>query len=144
MSSESKIPTNHVVGVLSGSKSVDDAVNKLQRAGYDDVVVMTRVDAAGEGTNPVSALWEKLSGHLSDETGFIDQYKEAAESGKVVLAVGADQGEEADRAKAIMELEGAVNIRYFGKLAVTDMSIPTNPSAPSDEQPEAPRHPEGG
>lgn len=142
MSSDSKIPTNHVVGVLSGSKSVDDAVSKLQKAGYDDVQVMTRVDATGEGVNPIASFLEKLSGHLTDETGYLDQYKEAAETGKVVLAVGAEHGEEADKAKAIMELEGAVNIRYFGKLAVTDMSIPTNPSAASDEMPEAPRNPE--
>ena len=144
MSSESKIPTNHVVGVLSGTKSIEEAVDKLEKAGYEDVLVMDRVDAAGEGVNPLAALWEKLSGHLTDETGFLDQYKEATENGKVVLAVGAEQGEEADKAKAIMELHGAVNIRYFGKLAVTDMSIPTNPSAPSDVQPEAPRHPESG
>ena len=144
MSNETKIPSNHVVGVLSGSKSVDDAVGKLRKAGFEEVLVMTRVDAAGEGTNPISALWEKLSGHLSDETGFLDQYKEATENGKVVLAVGADQGEDADKAKQIMELEGGVNIRYFGRLAVTDMSIPTNPSAPSGVQPEAPRHPESG
>ncbi len=78
------------------------------------------------------------------ETGYLDQYQEATRNGGVVLAVGADQGEEADRAREIMELEGAMNIRYFGKLAVTDMTPPTNPSAPSDAKPQGPKHPEGG
>jgi len=142
--SETKIPNNHVVGVLSGRKSVDDAVVKLRGAGYDDVLVMHRVDGAGEGVNPLSALMEKLAGHLSDETGYLDQYKEATENGDVVLAVGADQGDAADRARDILEREGAVNVRYFGRLAVTDMTPSTNPSAPSDEMPRAPRKPEGG
>ena len=144
MSEETKIPSNHVVGVLSGSKSIEDAVGKLNRAGFEDVLVMHKVDSAGEGVNPLTAFVEKLAGHLSDETGYLDQYREATEQGKVVLAVSADQGEEADKVREIMELEGAVNIRYFGRLAVTDMSIPTNPSAPSDYQPTAPKGPEGG
>ena len=144
MSNETKIPSNHVVGVISGSKSADDAVNRLHRAGYEDVLVLHRVDNLGEGVNPISALIEKLSGHLSDETGYLDQYQEATERGDVVLAVGADQGDEADKAREIMELEGAMNIRYFGRLAVTDMTPPTNPSAPADSPPQAPKQPEGG
>jgi hypothetical protein len=144
MSNETKIPNNHVVGVLSGSKSADDAVTRLNKAGFDDVVVMHHVDQLGEGTNPLTALWEKLSGHLSDETGFRDQYQEATDRGDIVLAVGADQGEEADKVREIMELEGASNIRYFGRLAVTDMTPSTNPSAPSSEVPQGPKNPEGG
>jgi len=143
MSNQSKIPTNHVVGVISGSKSADDAVSRLHKAGYEDVLVLHHVDNLGEGVNPLSALIEKISGHLSDETGYLDQYEAATEKGDVVLAVGAEHGEAADRAREIMELEGAMNIRYFGKLAVTDMTPPTNPSAPSDAQPQGPKNPEG-
>jgi hypothetical protein len=144
MSDQTKIPDNHVVGVVSGSKSVDDAVRHLKQAGFEDVLVMRRVDAAGEGTNPLKGLMERLAGHLSDETGYLDQYKEATEAGSTVLAVGAEQGEEADKARDILELEGAINVRYFGRLAVTDMTPETNPSAPSDEAPQAPRKPERG
>jgi hypothetical protein len=144
MSEETKIPYNHVVGVIGGGKSVDGAVNKLREAGYEDVRVMSRVEAAGEGVNPLQAFIETMAGHLSDETGYLDQYKEAAEAGSTVLAVGAEQGEPADRAREILELEGAVNVRYFGRLAVTDMTPETNPSAPSDEVPKAPRDPERG
>jgi len=144
MSNESKIPGNHVVGVISASKSVDEAVGRLRKAGFEDVLVMPHVDAKGEGTNPLSALVEKLTGHLSDETGYLDQYKEATESGGIVLAVGADQCEEADRVREILELEGAVNVRYFGRLAVTDMTPETNPSAPSDDAPSGGREPQRG
>jgi hypothetical protein len=144
MTYESKIPGNAVVGVMSGSSSVDDAVSRLKRAGFEEVLVMPHVDAKGEGTNPISALIEKLSGHLSDETGYLQQYKEATENGSTVLAVPADQGEEADKVREIMELGGAVNIRYFGRLAVTDMTVETNPSAPSDDAPTSPREPQRG
>ncbi len=144
MGEETKIPSNHVVGVISGSKSADDAVNRLHKAGYEDVLVMHHVDTMGEGVNPLSALLERLSGHLSDETGYLDQYQEATDRGDVVLAVGADHGEAADRVREIMELEGAANIRYFGKLAVTDMTPPTNPSAASSATPQGPKGPEGG
>src|SRR5690606_21468573 len=116
----------------------------LKKAGFADVLVMRHVDTAGEGVNPLRALVERLAGHLSDETGYLDQYQEATEQGAVVLAVGADQGEEADRVRQILELEGAVNVRYFGRLAVTDMTPETNPSAPSEDVPSAPREPERG
>jgi hypothetical protein len=144
MSNESKIPGNHVVGVISGSRSVDDAVGRLKKAGFEEVLVMPHVDAKGEGTNPISGLIEKLTGHLSDETGYLDQYKEATESGGTVLAVSADQGEEADKVREILELEVAVNVRYFGRLAVTDLTPETNPSAPSDDAPTGPREPQRG
>jgi hypothetical protein len=119
-------------------------VNRLKRAGFEEVLVMPHVDAKGEGTNPISALVEKLTGHLSDETGYLQQYKEATENGGTVLAVPADQGEEADKVREILEFEGAVNVRYFGRLAVTDMTPETNPSAPSDETPSSPREPQRG
>jgi hypothetical protein len=135
MSNQSKIPTNHVVGVISGEKSVNDAVERLHKAGYDDVLVLKHVDNLGEGGNPISALIERLSAHLSDETGYLDQYKAATEEGAVVLAVGADHGEDADKVREIMESKGAMNIRYFGKLAVSDMTPATNPSAPADAHP---------
>lgn len=144
MSEQTKIPENHVVGVLGGSRAVEGAVDRLKREGFQDVLVMDRVDATGEGTNPLKGLIERLAGNLSDQTGYLDQYKEATESGSTVLAVGADKGEEAERARDILEMSGAVNIRYFGRLAVTDMTPETNPSAPSDELPQAPRDPERG
>lgn len=143
-SNETKIPSNHVVGVLSGHRSADDAVNRLKEAGFNEVLVMTQVDALGENTNPISSFIEKLSAHLTEESQFLNQYKDATERGDIVLAVEAEQGEDADRVREIMELEGASNIRYFGRLAVTDMTPPTNPSAGSGEVPQGPRHPESG
>ena len=130
MSNETKIPNNRVVGVISGSRSAEDAVARLQTEGFNDVLVMSHVDTAGEGVNPFSALMGMLAGHLSDETSYLDQYQEATKNGSLVLAVPAN-GEQTDRVREILELHGAVNIRYFGRLAVTDLTPQTNPSAPS-------------
>ena len=130
MSNETKIPNNRVVGVISGSKSAEDAVTRLRSDGFEDVLVMSHVDTAGEGVNPISALMGMLAGHLSDETVYLDQYQEATNNGSLVLAVPAN-GEQTDRAREILELHGAVNIRYFGRLAVSDLTPQTNPSAPS-------------
>ena len=43
-------------------------------------------------------LIERLAGHLSDETGYLDQYQEATEQGAVVLAVGAGHGKKQKQA----------------------------------------------
>ena len=116
--------------MISSSKSVGDAKNKLTAAGFEKVLVMSHVDTAGEGVNPFSALIGMLAGHLSDETSYLDQYQEATKNGSLVLAVPAN-GEQTNRVREILELHGAVNIRYFGRLAVTDLTPQTNPSAPS-------------
>jgi hypothetical protein len=70
MSNETKIPNNRVVGVISGSRSAEDAVTRLRSEGFDDVLVMSHVDTAGEGVNPISALMGMLADHLSDETAY--------------------------------------------------------------------------
>ena len=130
MSNETKIPNNRVVGVISGPRSAEDVVTRLRSEGFDDVLVMSHVDTAGEGVNPISALMGMLAGHLSDEAVYLDQYQEATNNGSLVLAVPAN-GEQTDRVREILELHGAVNIRYFGRLAVTDLTPQTNPSAPA-------------
>ena len=130
MSNETKIPSNSVVGVISGSRSAEDTVTSLGSEGFEDVLVMSHVDTAGEGVNPISALMGMLAGHLSDETVYLDQYQEATNNGSLVLAVPAD-GKQTDRVREILELHGASNIRYFGRLVVSDLTPQTNPSAPS-------------
>jgi hypothetical protein len=71
-----------------------------------------------------------LAGHLSDETAYLDHYQEATRNGSLVLAVPANTAQ-TDRVREILELHGAVNIRYFGRLAVSDLTPQTNPTAPS-------------
>ena len=143
MTQETKIPANHVVGVVSGDGSVERTRQALQREGFDEILVMDRVDATGDGVNPITGFFEKLAGHLSDETGYMDQYKEQTEAGGTVLAVKIEDKDDAERVRATMELMGAVNIRLFGRFAVSDLTPESNPSAPSGERPTAPSRIEG-
>jgi hypothetical protein len=138
MTQETKIPANHVVGVVSGDTAVERAQEALKRAGFDEVLVMDRIDATGEGVNPITSLVEKLAGHLSDQVGYIEQYKEQTDAGGTVLAVKVEDHDQAEQVRSTMETFGAVNIRFFGRLAVSDLTPETNPSAPSDERPSTP------
>jgi electron transfer flavoprotein alpha subunit len=138
MTQETRIPANHVVGVVKGHAAVEQTIEALRGAGFHEVLVMEHVDATGEGANPLAALIEKLAGQLSEETGIIDQYKEQTEAGGIVLAVRVESKGEAERVSETMDIFGAVNIRLFGRLAVSDLTPGTNPSAPSDERPTAP------
>ena len=45
--------------------------------------------------------------------------------------------DEAEAAKEILERYSARNIRFFGKLAVTDLTPLSNPSSRSEESPES-------
>ena len=141
MTQETRIPANHVVGVVSGEGSIERAKQALHSAGFDDVLVMDKVEATGDGGNPISGFIEKLAGHLSDQVGYIDQYKEQTEAGGTVLAVKVEDHDQAERVRSTLETFGAVNIRLFGRLAVSDLTPESNPSAPSDERPAT--HPSG-
>lgn len=132
---ETKIPRDHVVGVLPDDAKADDAVQALRRGGFDETLTMHRISSAGEDTNPLMSLIEQLAGHLSEDVAYIDQYKEEAEMGRVIVAAKVEDRDEADRAADLLRTAGAVNIRFFGRLAVQDMTPTTNPSAPSDERP---------
>jgi cyclopropane fatty-acyl-phospholipid synthase-like methyltransferase len=138
MTQETKIPANHVVGVVNGESAIDRAKQALKGAGFDEVLVMDRVDSTGEGVNPITSIIEKLAGHLSDQVGYIEQYKEQTDAGGTVLAVKVEDHDQAERVRSTMETFGAVNIRLFGRLAVSDLTPETNPSAPSDERPSTP------
>jgi len=141
MTQETKIPPNHVVGVVSGEGAVERARQAIERAGFNEILVMDRVDATGEGVNPLTSFIEKLAGHLSDQTGYIEQYKEQTEAGGTVLAVKVEDKDEAERVRATMETFGALNIRHFGVFAISDLTPETNPSAPSDALPPTPSRP---
>jgi hypothetical protein len=135
---ETKIPANHVVGVVSGQDQANDAIKALNEAGFDDNMVMSHVDAPGENTNPLSALVERLAGHLSEDVQFIEQYQEQTDQGRLIIAAKVEEPEDADRVREIMELNGAVNIRLFGRFAVSDLTPSTNPSGQSEESPRGP------
>ena len=134
------IPDNHVLAVLTTSD--EDAIKReLQGAGFDDVNFLTQqgveqeVDPGAERANPVARLIYLLINHLSEQRRYLEQYEEEARKGNRVVAVRVEDEAGARAVAEALARYGAVNIRFFGKLAVTDLTPQTNPSAASDQLP---------
>lgn len=137
------IAPNHVLGVVSGEGALDAIQNDLRGMGLPDPILVRdenvgeRLEA--ESTLPMRVL-QRLFNHLSEETNYLNQYEEAARQGQTIVAVKADNEDEVELARKVLSRHGAVDIRYFGRLAVSDLTPESNPSAGSDEKPaERPR-----
>ena len=134
------IPDNHVLAVLNTSDE-DGIRRELHSAGFQEVNFMTHrgvgreVDPGAEHANPVSRLIYLLMNHLSEQRRYLEQYEEEARNGNRIAAVRVEDDAEARAVAEVLGRHGAVNIRFFGKLAVTDLTPQTNPSAASDRLP---------
>lgn len=144
MSNQEKehIPDNHVVAVISGQQASEAAARDLQSRGFGHALlfhgdeVAEKVDPKGEHSGPIGRVVKAVQDHLSEEPDYLEQYQEEARAGNEVVAVRVDDRDQAEAVKEILEQHGARNVRFFGKLAVTDLSLTTNPSARSTEAPE--------
>lgn len=139
---QERIPDNHVVAVISGTAASEEVQQDLEREGFGQAVlfrgdeVAERVDPKGEHSGPFTKIIRAIQDHFSEQTNYLTQYQEEARSGNVVIAVPVDDRDQAEAVRTIVERNGARNVRYFGKLAVTDLTPDTNPSARSAESPE--------
>ena len=137
-----RLPENHVFGVISGSESAERAVSELQAAGFTQTTILRgddvaeEIDPKGETSGPFKKLVRAVQDHLSEESGYFAQYQEEARAGKDVVAVQVEDRDAADAAKEVLQKHGAVNLRYFGGFAVTDLTPESNPSTRSEESPD--------
>jgi hypothetical protein len=135
------LTNNHVVGVIHGEESARQASQELEQR-YPNPVVLSgeegarQIDAKGEHGGVFSRIFSIVEDHLSEATNYLKQYEAEARNGNCVVAVEVPSREEAEPVREVLERNGAHNIRFFGRLAVTDLSPQTNPSARSDESPE--------
>jgi hypothetical protein len=133
---------NHVVGVIERGDATKKAVDELRAAGYTDPTVLTgedgarQIDAKGEHSGFIARLLSQVENHLSEATNYLKQYEEEARAGKHVVAIEVPDRDEAEGARSVLDRNGAKNIRFFGKLAVSDLSVESNPTARSDASPE--------
>jgi len=138
-----KVPDNHVLAVLPSQNATKSAMSDLERNGFDENVVMRgetvarEVDAKGEKSGPIGKVVKALADHMSEQQNYLAQYEEEARNGNAVLAVHVKDPDQAEAAKEILERYSARNIRFFGKLAVTDLTPLSNPSSRSEESPES-------
>jgi hypothetical protein len=138
------LTNNHVVGVIHGEESARQAAQELERR-YPNPVVLSgeegarQIDAKGEHGGVFSRIFSLVEDHLSESTNYLKQYEAEARNGNCVIAVEVANREEAEPVREVLERNGAHNIRFFGKLAVTDLSPETNPSIRSEDSPEKQR-----
>jgi hypothetical protein len=138
------LTVNHVVAVINGAESSQQAVEQLRAAGYKEPLVLTgeegakHIDAHGQEGGIFSRLMRTVEDHLSDSTNYLAQYEEEARAGHHIVTVEVASRDLAERAREVLDHNGAQNIRFFGRLAVTDLSPETNPShraeTPAEQQ----------
>jgi hypothetical protein len=132
-----RLPNNHVLAVISGTIAARQAAETLAREGFPDAEVFEgtefaeKVDAKGNNSGLVAKVVKSVEDHLSDETNYLMQYEEEARRGNEVIAVPVPKKEDAEKIRDILIRHNARNVRYFGHLAVSDLSG-ENPSARSD------------
>ena len=135
------LTNNHLVAVIDGEESARQAAQELLASGFQDPVVLSgeegarQIDAMGEHSGVFARIFSLVENHLSEATNFMKQYEEEARNGKQVVAVEVPGREQAEPARQVLERNGARNIRFFGKLAVTDLSPNSNPSARAEDSP---------
>jgi hypothetical protein len=143
MSEQAKLPTNHVMAVIDSHNAALEAADELRSHGFPEARLL-RGEAITEETdpkaeraaNPVSKAIKAVQDHLSEEPNYLAQYQEEARSGRNVVAVLVEGPEEAEGAREILESHGARNVRFFGRLAVSDLTPESNPTTRSEDSPE--------
>jgi hypothetical protein len=142
---DKNLTNNHVVAVINGTDSAGQATTELSAAGYTNPIILTgeegarQIDAKGENSHVFARILSMVEDHLSEATNYMRQYEEEARSGKQVIALEVADREHADGACEILTKHGATNVRFFGKLAITDLTPETNPSLRAEESPEPQR-----
>src|SRR5687767_13821619 len=142
--SETKVsPRDHVFAVVPSQDAARATIEALMRAGFPESVVFEGedvthdVDPKGEQAGPIEKVLKMIGDHLSEQPNYLSQYQEEARNGNVVLAVRVKDTDDAERAGKVLEQMGGHNIRYFGAMAVADLTPLSNPSTRSEESPES-------
>jgi hypothetical protein len=142
MSDTTNLGINHLVGVIDQDDAASRAEGELKSAGYDETFILTgesgaeQINARGENSGFFGRIMGQIESHLSEGPNYLKQYEEEARNGRYIVAVEVPDRDDAERARGILDRNGAQNIRFFGKLAVADLSVESNPSIRSDASPE--------
>ena len=132
------IPSNHVVALVRGAASAVSVASELVYRGLEAPLIVSGEklsDRLEAESGLVARALQTLFGHLSEQTDYLHQYEEAVRRGQTVVAVKAEGQHAVDVARRVLDRHGAVDVRFFGQLAVTDLTPDSNPSAASDELP---------
>ena len=128
--------------LLSSVSTAGDTVSDLAKHGFGHAQIFegealhNEIDAKGSDSGGVGKIVKAVQDHLSEEPNFLAQYEEEARRGNAVIAVHAGDRDRAEEVAEVLQRHGARNLRFFGTLAVSDLTPASNPSARSAESPE--------
>jgi hypothetical protein len=134
------IPSNHVLALVKGASSAAEVADELRDRGLDSPMIVSGEklsDRLEAESGLVERALQKLFGHLSEQPNYLRQYEEAVRRGQTVVAVKAEDDDEVEVAREVLGKHGAVDVRFFGKMAVTDLSPESNPSVGEKGTPRA-------
>jgi hypothetical protein len=122
-------PTRRVVGVLSSEDAAVRAVDRLKSEGVGEEQVELFLGEAGQACLHNYHHRSGFLGHLRQaaESLGTDQdqsreYEEAVKQGRVLMAVKAPDEDFVGRIREALTQSGATTIRYYGTLAIHDLS----------------------
>ena len=135
------IPGNRVVALLSDAQSGFAVRGALAAAGLEDATLVSGL-GPGERLEIEDGSLVRMLHRLSSpsrETRYLDSYEDAARNGQTVIVVKAIGHTEVRRAKEVLQKYGATDIRYFGRLAVSELATGSRTSGRRGEgQPSRP------
>ena len=130
---------DYVLAVVSTPGTAEKAVDELVSQGHEPASVLSErdfaeiLDPTGSEAGGIKGFFKRFAGHLSEQPNFQAQYKEEAGNGKGIVAVHVKDRKEAETGVSrILATHGAMNMRHFGTLAVTDLTPDTNPNSQGD------------
>jgi hypothetical protein len=132
------IPSNHIIALVSGAATGAAVASELTNRGLEPPLIVSGEklsDRLEAESGLVTRTLQKLFSPLSEQSSYLRQYEEAVRRGQTVVVVSATDHDAVSVARGVLDKHGAVDVRLFGQLAVTDLTPDSNPSAASDQYP---------
>jgi hypothetical protein len=130
------VPGNHVIGLVRGAATAAVLAEEMIERGLDAPILVSGerlTDKLEAETGLIERALQRLFSHLSEETSYLHQYEEAVRRGQTVVAVKAEGIDDVKLAKSILDKYGALDVRFFGRLVISDMTPAGDPSAASGD-----------
>jgi hypothetical protein len=122
-------PTNRLLGLVSSEESAWRAVERLKSEGIEEDQIELFFGEAGAAALHSVHDNSGLLGHLRQITGNLGpepeqskEYEEALGAGRILLGVKAPDESLVERIRDALVSEGCQSLRYYGRLAIRDLS----------------------
>jgi hypothetical protein len=122
-------PGHRVVGVVSSEDAAWRAIDRLKSGGFAEEQMELFLGGAGQvclhnyhARSGALGHLRQMAESLGSDQDQSREYEEAVKQGHVVVAVKAPQEDVVERIREALAQEGATSLRYYGLLAIHDLS----------------------